>query len=309
MAVLTSAVLIANPASRKGRLLHPRAMRALERAGVACELRLTERPGHAAEMAVEWCRGVDAVFVLGGDGTVMEVAGALAHSGIPIGVLAGGTGNLLARALGIPLRIERAVPLLVSGTRLRIDLGRLESGRRFAIAAGVGIDARMVAQTPGWLKRRLGVLAYTLVATRATLGVVLGRDQFLARVTVDGEIIERRAVAVMVANFGAVLADTITLGPGIACDDGVLDLCIFSPGTVREALRVMRRLMARDFGSDECMLYRRGSRIRVETEPAGLTQADGELLGRTPFEVEVEPLALDLLVPPRRRATDRARAD
>src|SRR4029079_19425238 len=126
---------------------------------------LTERPGHAAELASTHGGGYDAVFVLGGGGTVMEVAGALAEQRmmIPIGVLAGGTGNLVARALGIPLSIDTAVPALLDGNMLRTDLGRLDTGRRFAIAAGVGIDAAMIAETPGWLKRRLGVLAYAIM--------------------------------------------------------------------------------------------------------------------------------------------------
>lgn len=272
-------------------------MRAIREEGLSAELILTEHPGHAAELAASWGTRVDVVFVLGGDGTVMEVAGALAHSGVPIGVLAGGTGNLLARALGIPLRVERAVPALLRGTRLRIDLGRFDSGRRFAIAAGVGIDARMVAQTPDWMKRRLGIWAYSIVAARAALGAVLGRRYFQARITVDGDLIEREAVAVMVANFGAVLADRITLGPGIVSDDGLLDVCIFSPRSLREALRIMRRLLAKDFGTDERIVYRSGRHIRVEIDPPGLVQADGELLGSTPFEVVVEPLAADLLVP------------
>jgi hypothetical protein len=89
--------------------------------------------------------GFHVVFALGGDGTVMEVAGALSGGDTPIGVLAGGTGNLIARALGIPLSVKRAVPALLDGGELRIDLGRFDSGRRFAIAAGVGIDAAMVA--------------------------------------------------------------------------------------------------------------------------------------------------------------------
>jgi len=304
-----AAVLIANPASRKGRRLYPRALAALRRAGVECELLLTEHPGHAAELARRAAEGASGltVFVLGGDGTVMEVAGALAHTGVPIGVLAGGTGNLLARALGIPLRVERAVPALLGGGRLRIDLGRFDSGRRFAIAAGVGIDANMVARTPGWMKRRLGILAYTLVASRSALRAVVRREHFVARVTVDGERIERPALAVMVANFGAVLADRITLGPGIASDDGVLDLCVFSPRTLREALRVLWRLLARDFGDDACILYRRGLRLRVETDPPLQAQADGELLGTTPFEVVVEPRAAELLVPAHGRARNRAK--
>src|SRR5439155_6842896 len=125
--------------------------------------------------------------------------------------LAGGTGNLLARALGIPLSVRRAIMALIDGGQLKIDLGRFDSGRRFAIAAGVGIDAAMVADTPGWLKRRLGVLAYTIMGTRAALRAVLRRQFFQARVTVDGTVFERRAAAVMVANFGAVLGRRITL--------------------------------------------------------------------------------------------------
>src|SRR5581483_4571908 len=116
----------------------------------------------------------------------MEIATALAGTNTPIGVLAGGTGNLLARAVGIPLSIRRAVPMLLSADVLLIDVGRFESGRRFAIAAGVGIDASMVAETPGWLKRRLGVLAYTLMGARAAVRAVVRRQFFVARVTVDG---------------------------------------------------------------------------------------------------------------------------
>lgn len=297
---LARVLLISNPASRRGASLTARALRALRAAGLEVTLAPTERPGHAAELAAAARGRVDAVFVLGGDGTVMEVAGALAHSGVPIGVLAGGTGNLLARAVGIPLRVERAVPALVVGDRLRIDLGRLASGRHFAIAAGVGIDAQMVARTPGWMKRRLGVLAYALVATRAGLAAVAGGHRFAARVSVDGEVIEREAVAVMIANFGAVLADRITLGPRIAADDGVLDACIFSPRTIGDAARVVGRMLRRDFGSDACMLYRSGRHILVETLPPGPAQADGELLGDGPLEATVVPRAAELLVPRRR---------
>jgi diacylglycerol kinase family enzyme len=230
----------------------------------------------------------------------MEAAGALAGTTCPLGVLAGGTGNLLARALGIPLDPRRAVPMLLSGEELHIDLGRIVSSapvRYFAVAAGVGIDSTMVAETPSWLKRRLGVLAYTITATRAALRAVLRKEFFRVRVTVDGEIFEAAAAAVMIANFGAVLSDRITFGPGIRFDDGVLDACIYSPKNLPDALRIMWRLLRKRFASDEAMLYRRGRHIRVETETPRIAQADGELLGMTPVEIEVAPRAVRLLVP------------
>ena len=291
-------LLIANPASRRGARLIDAACQAVRATGAECEVVRTERSGHAGELAAAHARDYDVVLALGGDGTAMEVAGALAWSGIPIGVLAGGTGNLLARALGIPLDVRRAVPALLNGDIRQIDLG-VVMGHRFAVAAGVGIDAAMVAETPVWMKRRLGVLAYTLIATRAALRAVIFRRFFLARVEVDGELVERHAAAVLFANFGAILDDRISFGPGIVVDDGVLDCCIFSPRHLGDALRIMWRVTRRDFRPDRSILYKKGRRFRIETEPALPLQADGELLGSTPAEVTVEPLAAHLLVPRR----------
>ena len=170
-------------------------------------------------------------------------------------------------------------------------------GHRFAVAAGVGIDAAMVAETPRWMKRRLGVLAYTLLASRAALRAVLRKRFFVARVVVDGEVIERRVAAVLFANFGAILEDRIAFGPDIACDDGVLDCCIFAPEHLGDALRIMWRVTRRDFRPDRSMVYRRGTRFQLSTEPLQALQADGELLGSTPADVTVLPLAACLLVP------------
>jgi diacylglycerol kinase (ATP) len=293
-------LLVANPAARLGRRRLPRAVAALQAAGVRSDVVFTERPGHAAEIVAERSAGYDAVFTLGGDGTAMEAAGALVGTMRPLGVLAGGTGNLLARALGIPLDPKKAVPVLLSGEELHIDLGRIvgsDPPRHFAVAAGVGIDSAMVAETPSWLKRRLGVLAYTITATRAALRSVLRQEFFQVRLTVDGEVFEGAAAAVMIANFGAVLSDRITFGPGIRFDDGVLDACFYSPRNLRDAVRIMWRLMRRDFTSDAAMLYRSGRRIRIETDPPRMAQADGELLGMTPLEIEIAPRAVRLLVP------------
>jgi YegS/Rv2252/BmrU family lipid kinase len=297
--LIARAVVIANPASRRGERLAERARKELTERSVFCDLVFTERPGHATELALKNAPHYDAVFALGGDGTVMEVASALAGTNTPVGVLAGGTGNLLARALGIPLSIRKAIPALVEGVQRVIDVGRFDSGRRFAMAAGVGIDASMVAETPKWMKRRLGVAGYALMGSLAAIRTVIRHDFFHARIVIDGCAHERDAAAVMVANFGAVLGNRITLGPEIRTNDGFLDVCVFSPRTLRDALRITRRLLRADFSEDPCLLYVQGRNVRVETTPALQWQADGELMGKTPFSVEVEPLAVRLLVPAR----------
>ncbi|HEY0971459.1 MAG TPA: diacylglycerol kinase family protein [Gemmatimonadales bacterium] len=289
-------LLVVNPASRRGGARSREAREAFARVGVECEVVTTERGGHAAAVAAERAAEFDAVFTLGGDGTAMEVVGALAGTGMRVGVLPGGTGNLVARTLGIPLGVGRAVSALVRGGEALVDLGRLPDGRRFAFAAGVGVDANMIANTPPPWKRRIGVLAYALTAGQELL---LRHRPFAVRATVDGRVYEREAVAVMVANFGTVLNRLFTLGPGIRQDDGLLDLCIFSPESADEAVRMAWRLFRGDFREVPYMFWVPGREIRVETDPPQLGEADGELLPEGPLEVKVEPLAARLLVPRR----------
>ena len=289
-------LLITNPAARRGRLLEQRARDALLAAGVEFDVVVTSHQGHAAMVAVERARDFAAVFTLGGDGTAMEVIGALAGTGTPVGVLPGGTGNLVARALRTPRRIELAVRALLHGDVAAVDLGYIpESKRRFAFSSGVGVDARMIDETNPATKRRFGIGAYIHTGVR----VGLSRRPFRVRVDVDGVAVEREATSLMVANFGTVLDRLFVLGPGIVQDDGRLDLCVFSPRHAPDVVRIAWRLFRRDFGSDDTLFYRSGREFRIECDPPQLYQADGELLGTTPYSVRVEPLAARLLVPKR----------
>jgi diacylglycerol kinase (ATP) len=286
-------LLVANPAARRTRRRLVAAAKALGAGGARVDVAMTERPGHAGEIVKERAANYEAVFTLGGDGTAMEVVSALAQTGIPIGILPGGTGNLVARALGIPIATRRAAAALLRGEVADVDLGRLASGRCFAFSCGVGVDARMIRDTPPIWKRRIGILAYAYVALRASLRNV----SFQVRATIDGETIEREASAVMVANFGTVLNELIVLGPGIARDDGRLDLCVFSPTSGWQALGVAWRLMRKDFRPHPAIAYHSGERFRIECEPQQDAQADGELVGTTPVDIQVEPHAARLLLP------------
>lgn len=286
-------LLIVNPASRRGARIRKRALDAFVAAGVNCDVMVTTAPGHAAELAAAHHALYDAIFTLGGDGTVMEVVGAVAETGPPVGILAGGTANVVARTLHIPLDPARAVPLLLAGDQARIDLGRLADGRRFALGLGVGLDATMIAEAPAHLKKRFGFFAYVIGGFRA----VLRLEKFDLRLTVDGEVSEHRASAVLIANFGAVLNDLVAFGDGIRRDDGLLNACVYSPVTFRDALRILWRMMRKDFRPDPCMFYRAGREFRIETDPPRLVQADGEILPGTPVSISVEPLAGRVLIP------------
>lgn len=287
------ALLLVNPASRGGGRKQATAVRELGRARIDVDSVVTEYSGHGARIADERASSYDAVFTLGGDGTAMEVIGALAGKGPPVGILPGGTGNLLVRSLGIPLTMRAAVRALAAGREARIDLGKLGEGRIFGIGAGVGVDATMIAETPVWLKRRLGVVSYVIVGVRSLLRF----DAFQVSGTVDGVPFEQRASAILVANFGTMFRHLLTLGDGILHDDGALNVCIFSPTTHADAARITWKMMRRDFSPDPCMSYMSGREIEIATVPPRVIQADGELAGSTPLSVRVLPGAGRLLLP------------
>jgi diacylglycerol kinase (ATP) len=102
-------------------------------------------------------------MVAGGDGTVMACAAALAGTGVPLAVLPGGTGNLLALNLGIPADLERAVGVALRGARRRIDTG-VQGRTRFVVMAGLGFDAALLGGATRAAKRRFGWVAYLLSA-------------------------------------------------------------------------------------------------------------------------------------------------
>ena len=293
MSGLKRVLLVVNPGSRRGIRRRTHALRAFAQAGVAVQEVITTHPGHAREVLdarkVSW----DAVFVLGGDGAVMEVVGALAHSGMPIGVLPGGTGNLVAGVLGIPLGIEKAVRRLLAGERSTFDLGQLPDGRYFTFAAGVGVDVAMVEKTPFGRKRALGILSYAITATRAAME----HQPVHVTIDVDGKRVEARAILAMIANAGAVLGGRFSLGPDIKPDDGELDLCVFMPERTRDVFGLIGRLLRKDFRPHPRMTFARGRKFVISTDPPVSIQADGDIVGRTPIEISVAPRAAVFLRP------------
>jgi len=295
--VIRRVLLIVNPASRRGTRDLPRVQAAFAACGAACDTRLTTAPGDASMLARTLGPVHDAVFTLGGDGTIMEALGGLVGSGVPLGALAGGTGNLLVRALGIPLNPARAARALCRGTARPIDLALRRSGGHFAVAAGVGIDVAMLEHASVTLKRRLGVTAYVLAGAWAVIRAVARGALFRARISVDGTDHEVEALSVLVVNVGSVLHGLITLAPGAAPDDGVLDVAVYAPRNLGQALRVAWRMLRGRFPDDGLTRFYRGREVRVEAIPAQQAEADGELLPPGALDARVLPAAGWVLVP------------
>ncbi len=194
-----------------------------------------EDPGYGqAKEAVR--DGATVVCSLGGDGTVRSVVKGLLEerppddvAEVPLGLLPGGTGNLLARNLGLPIDdLAEAFRIALTGTTRRIDVGRasFDDGdvEVFLVAAGVGLDAETMANVDEDVKKKVGWVAYVLAA-----GKSLVRRGFRVSVTADGHRARsQHAKTVMVGNCGELTAGA-QLMPDAEVDDGLLDALVISP--------------------------------------------------------------------------------
>jgi YegS/Rv2252/BmrU family lipid kinase len=294
-------LLITNPvAARTAPLAVNAIMNTLRGAGWDAEVHATGGPGDARHLAEQGvAEGVDVVAVYGGDGTTMQAAAALVGTDVLLGVIPGGTGNLLAGNLRIPASPARAARALVSARPKLFDLGRMErpSGPQyFAVACGAGYDARVMAGTLTRHKRRWGMAAY--VAT--TLRLIPDLRSTVHAIVIDGVEYEADASMVLVANCGEVIPPFVKLGPGIAPDDGLLDVIVMRANNFSQSVRAvweLLRVAPSALGEGAYVGHARGREVRVETDPVQPVQLDGEPGGDTPFTASVIPGAIRILVP------------
>jgi YegS/Rv2252/BmrU family lipid kinase len=294
-------LVIMNPAAARTRPATLDGLMAVFRtAGWQADVLATGGPGDARRLAAEGVAGgVDIVAVFGGDGTTMQAAAALVGTDVALGVIPGGTGNLLAGNLRIPAVPARAVRALVGARPRAVDLGRMQrpdGEHYFAVACGAGYDARVMAETLGEHKRRWGMAAY--VATTLRLLREIRSTEHV--ITIDGVVYDANAAMVLVANCGEVIPPYIRLGAGIRPDDGLLDVVVLRAnglvGSVRAVWDLLRMAPEVD-GLDTYVGYARGREVRVESQPVQPVQLDGESGGETPFTATVVPKAIRIMVP------------
>lgn len=239
-------------------------------------------------------RGCDMVVAAGGDGTVSDVAEALVHTDIPLGIIAVGTGNVLAHELGIPLDLEGACALL-AGEHATTSIDAMQVGDQFfLLQIGVGIDSLMIRDTEREQKRRFGRAAYLWTAFTRLIGYQPRRFT----IVVDGQRLRPRAAQVLIANGGVLGIPPFRWGPGIRPDDGRIDVCILSARTAVDYLGLAWHLLTDQQKRDRNARYLSATRSVVLSADRPLpVQADGEIIGETPVQVQVVPRAVRIVVP------------
>ena len=256
-----------------------------------------EDPGTGqAKLAVE--KGADVVLACGGDGTVRSVAEALAGTGVAMGLVPAGTGNLLARTVGTPDSVPAATRVALTGDDRGIDVGRIridgaEEERVFLVMAGTGFDAAIMETTPEALKVRVGPLAYVISGLRA----LRGRRVRVTLTLDDGPPMRRRTRTVLVGNSGTLLG-RLVLMPRATIDDGVLDVVSIAPNSFAGWVAVALRVITKRPRGHERVEHWQARRIVIRAESPQPCQVDGDPVGDAQeLSIRVDPDALVVRVP------------
>lgn len=223
--------------------------------------------------------GASVVIVCGGDGTVRTVAGELAGTGIPLGVVPAGTGNLLARNAALPLYLTSAIDVGLNGQDRAIDLVSVHGDgigpqEHYLVMAGMGLDAAIMESASDDLKAKVGWLAYVVSGARHMMTPAV-------RVEVkvdDGEWTRHRARTIVVGNVGN-LQGGLPLMPDASVDDGLIDLVMINPRRFWSWLRVALRILSRSRFSDNTVTRMSGRAISIRAEKATPRQIDGDPVG------------------------------
>ena len=232
--------------------------------------------GQAEQAAVE---GADLVIVCGGDGTVREVCAELAGTGIPVGVVPAGTGNLLARNLQVPLFIRAAIDIALTGQDRAIDMVAVEGDgfdpTHFMVMAGMGFDAAIMDGVNEDLKKKVGWIAYVLSALKGLMFPTMRLE-----ISIDDEpFTKHRARTCVIGNVGS-LQGGMNLLPDAAIDDGQLDVVLLYPRRFLSWIPlVVRVLTRREKGAGESVARMTGRTVVVRASGEAPRQLDGDTIG------------------------------
>lgn len=255
------------------------------------EIAYTQCAGHAPELVNEFVeKGFSRVVAVGGDGTVNEVARALAGKPSALGIIPCGSGNGLARFLNIPLKAKDAVQLINDGSETSIDYG-LINDHPFFCTCGVGFDALIGSKFAASKKR--GFYTYF----KETVSSFFSYKPKKYKIKVDGQKIKTRAFLVTAANAGQYGNDAY-IAPKADIRDGMLDLCILTPFPMYSVFGLGLKVFNKTIDKSRYMQTLKGQSITIKRKKEGEVHLDGEpaIMGKK-LKIEVVKQGLKVIMP------------
>lgn len=273
-----------------------RISRFCEEQGWKCEIHETQPDDDLKQIVQDALKNnVDMVIAAGGDGTVSGVVTGMVNSQAPMGIIPAGTGNALARDLGVPLDLNGALNLLGREHKVAaMDVMKIGDDY-YVLNVSVGLSSLTMRKTAREEKRRFGFLAYIWRA----LGLLAAPDMHKFKLMVDGETYQYRSTEVMVANSKLMGLQPQVKGVDVDSMDGRLDLFVVQARNTGGIIRIFS-LLLRPFrgNSDPDLLYIPVKEtIEITTEFPLPAQADGEDIGSTPIKIQLIPGALHVVMP------------
>nr|WP_294897285.1 YegS/Rv2252/BmrU family lipid kinase [uncultured Pedobacter sp.] len=250
----------------------------------------TTHPEHAKHLAEEAIAAHVAIVVaVGGDGTINEVAGVLESSGKTMAIVPSGSGNGLARTLGIPLNNADAIAKINELRTTKIDVGLLNN-KKFFNMAGMGFDAHISAHFANSVKR--GFVGYI----KSTLQEVASYKPQQYTIVINGKPIKTEAFMLSLANSSQ-YGNNAHISPTASTQDGLLDICIIKPFPLRIFPVLGYRMFAKSAAGSKYVSIIKASKFEIHRDAEGPVHVDGEpfLMGKT-LDVGIKPLALKIIV-------------
>ncbi len=268
-----------------------------EKQNIVCSVRVTNGVGDAERWSLAAApSGFDAIVVIGGDGTVGEVVAGQARSDkkIPISVVPVGTANVVAIALALPLFPTMVKSNILQGRILEFDVGYApDYDRHFLLMAALGYPAKVIKDSPRKLKNLFGVFSYAWAGIRNALNLD-EVDFFIEDET--GMVRQISGNTVLLANIGKISDINLKVNPNTSAHDGKFDVTVISSRSFWQlAMVIVRMLTWRGRGFSPMQNFQ-ASRVIVRSDPPVDVQIDGENMGRTPFETQMRPKGVKLIV-------------
>jgi len=257
------------------------------------EITVTKGPGDAARAAGEAAAsGVDVVAVYGGDGTVLEVAGALVGQDMPLLILPGGTANVISIELGVPRALAEALALLAPGaSHLRaVDMGR--AGDHYFFHLGMGLEGEMIKAATREEKDKSGLLAYVMSGLRSAANL----QQVRYHLTLDGEPVEAVGVNLMITNFGSLGIAGLSLSKKIDMSDGLMDVLVIHKVDVRSVIGAAASALTQGDVAQPLTQWQ-VREVTVVTDTEQSMTRDGEVFEGQEIHARVVPRAVRVVVP------------
>jgi diacylglycerol kinase (ATP) len=243
--------------------------------------------------------GCATMIAMGGDGTLQLLVNEVLGQQVQVGVIPAGCGNDFAAALGITKNVEKAVEIIVGGKTRRVDLVCVRNSSGLNVAylggGGMGIDAEALRYANGRFAKWPGRLRYLASAIAALRGF---RGVQVEAAFPESEVPNVAKLVLLAAVLHApALGGGLRLAPDARLDDGMLEVVMIEMLRKREVLALIPRLLITGELRSGRMVRMRCAKIQLTAEKETSFQGDGELLGKTPVEIEVMPKALRVLAP------------